>query len=67
MLSNLRVLCKSLTHSMFAPSVKVVSIAYIKNLKKSLESTMSLIYIINRSDPKIDPWGTPVVIDASSN
>ena len=32
--------------------------AYNINLNRSLESAMSLIYIIiNRSGPKIDPWG----------
>ena len=44
-----------------------MSSAYIINLKRSLESAMSLIYIINRSGPKIDPWGTPVVIATSSD
>ena len=44
-----------------------MSSAYIINLKKSLESAMSLIYITNMSGPKIDPWGTPVVIANSSD
>ena len=26
---------------------------------------INILYILNRSGPKIDPWGTPVVIAAS--
>ena len=50
-------LCPSKDSNLFNVLDKVVSSANIINLKRSLESAMSLIYIINRSGPKIDPWG----------
>ena len=44
----------------------VVSLAYISILKISLAEGRSLIYIKNRSGPKIDPWGTPIVTGRDS-
>ena len=38
---------------------RVVSSAYIVNLKRSLEDVISLIYIINKRGPNVEPWGTP--------
>ena len=43
-----------------------MSSANIIHLKRSLESAMSLIYIINMIGLKIDLWRTPVVIGATS-
>ena len=43
--------------------VKVVSSAYMMKLNISLASAKSLIQIINNSGPRIEPCGTPVVID----
>ena len=42
--------------------IRVVSSAYKIKLNLSLAICKSLMYIINRSGPRIDPWGTPVLI-----
>ena len=42
----------------------VRSSAYIKMLKILLTAGSSLIYIKNRSGPKTELWGTPVVMES---
>ena len=41
---------------------KFVSSAKMKNLGNFDELTMSLVYMIKSSGPRMDPWGTPHVI-----
>ena len=40
--------------------LSIVSSAYKMTFKLSLTVCISFIYMINRSGPKIQPWGTPV-------
>ena len=46
----------------FAVVNNVVSSAYMMNLNLSLHVMISLIYIVNKRGPSMDPWGTPVTI-----
>ena len=41
---------------------RVVSSAYKIGQKLVLAVARSLMYIRNNNDPRIEPWGTPVVI-----
>ena len=41
---------------------RVVSSAYIMKLNMLLASEKSFIYIIHSNGPRIEPFGTPVVI-----
>ena len=43
--------------------LKDVSSAYCINFKKLLEAVISLMYIMKRSGPKIEPLRTPMVIE----
>ena len=56
---NDRSVCLSKT---FAVVNNVVSSAYMMNLNFSLHLMISLIYIVNKRGPSMDPWGTPVTI-----
>ena len=56
---NDRSVCLSKT---FAVVNNVVSSAYMMNLNLSLHLMISLIYIVNKRGPSMDPWGTPVTI-----
>ena len=38
------------------------SSAYMMNLNLSLHVMISLMYIVNKRGPSVDPWGTPVTI-----
>ena len=44
----------------FAVVNNVVSSAYMMNLNLSLHVMISLIYIVNKRGPSMDPWGTRV-------
>ena len=41
---------------------KLVSSAKMKNVANFDELTISLMYMIKSSGPRMDPWGTPHVI-----
>ena len=45
----------------------IVSSAYIKNLSLLLIFIKSFIWILKKSGPKIDPWGTPAFISVISD
>ena len=59
------VLLSSLNESIVLESV--VSSAYIMKWKRLLDSGKSCIYIMRRSGPKMEPWGTPVTIGRVSD